>query len=754
MTQSKLSSPGVLLIAAAVTAGGIYLLDLYVLEPRAVSQKTLALQEQATRAAGAATSILRAEENRLLTMCRMLARREEAGTRLDHDNLSRHAAGLADVDAAWMTDGAGRVLGTWRRGGQKLLPAVVRRSLTRPVSDDTSVEIPHEAPASGLLFLGGEVVLFARSTIGWEGGSQTATQLYLARRLGPDLLAKIGSVIPGELILVRSAEQPKGILGSDPSQPAIWLLPNGRLGAAWPARDTWGRDLGYFSAHIAASRILAHASSTRRTILIVLSLSAVTMLLIILGASVFLAGPMSRLVRRLQRVESGTFAIEDMTRGLRGEPLLLATKLQSALMAMSQLSKTDEMTGLANRRQFDEGLHRAFHQARRHGRPLSVMVMDIDLFKAINDTKGHQAGDEVIKVVANIIKRCCRQSDLPARPGGDEFAVLLPETTTAAAAVVAERIRKTVFDRTILIHGSEVAMTVSIGIADLEAGRTETPEDLVALADEALYAAKQLGRNRFVQAHEIEQDEWVAGGEEGDRVEMLRNKLAGLDTQFKSLFVRALQEIVQVMEGRDPTMADRARKVQHYASLIGRQLNLSEDLIKQIELASLVHDIGMLALPDSVALCQGRLSEEQTEAMRRHTLVGAKILDGTEFLEQAVPVARFHHEWFDSTGYPDGLSGLGIPPICRIVAVADAFNAMTSQRPFRDKMSIQEAFEELRRHAGKQFDPDMVEAFVAGASKLGEKLTDVPLPKASGAERPPADETPAEAPSKELTPVG
>ncbi|MGB2824703.1 MAG: diguanylate cyclase, partial [Phycisphaerae bacterium] len=406
--------------------------------------------------------------------------------------------------------------------------------------------------------------------------------------------------------------------------------------------------------------------------------------------------------------------------------------------------------------EFDEALHRAFHQAKRHGHPLSVMAMDIDLFKAINDMKGHQAGDEVIKVVAGVIKKCCRQSDLPARPGGDEFAVLLPDTSATSAAVVAERIRKTVFERTILIDQSQLSVTASIGIADLNAGRIEKPEDLVALADEALYAAKQLGRNRFVQAHDMEQEDWEAGGEEGDRVELLRSKLAGLDTQFKSLFVRALQEIVQVMERRDPNMADRARKVQHYSTLISRQLNLSEELIKQIELAAMVHDIGMLALPDSVALCSGRLNDEQMEVMRSHTLIGAQILDGTEFLEPAIPVARFHHEQWDGKGYPEGLSGLGIPPICRIVAVADAFDAMTSRRRFREKMSFEEAFAELQKGAGAQFDPDMVSAFITAGRKLGDKLTEVPLPRVSGEEQQDEEvpEPQGEAPSpNEMAPV-
>jgi len=744
----------VLLIAAVVAAGGIYLLDLYVLEPYTLHQKTVELQEQGLRAENAVTSALRTEQNRLLGMCRVLAAGKEMAAGLAPEALAERAAGLADVDAAWRTGADGRVLCSWWRGDRKLSSQEIRRSLPGASPNQGPPPAGGHGSRSGLLSVGGETVVFACSPVVGKEAPPPADRLYLARRLDDGVLTRAAATIPAELVLVTAAELPRGLLGGDRGRPAIWMLTDGRMAAAWPAADAWGRSLGYFRAHCAVPQILAHVSSTRRTILIILSLSAVALLLVLLGASVFLANPMGRLLRQLQRVERGECSIEDVTRGLRGEPLLLAKGLQSALTAMSHLSKTDELTGLANRRQFDEALRRAFHQAGRHGHTLSVMAMDIDLFKAINDMKGHQAGDEVIKVVAGIIRKCCRQSDLPARPGGDEFTVLLPETSATSAAVVAERIRKTVFERTILIDESQVSVSLSIGIGDLDAGRVEKPEDLVALADEALYAAKQLGRNRFVQAHEINQEDWVVGGEEGDRVEMLRSKLAGLDTQFKSLFVRALQEILRVMEGRDPHMADRARKVQHYSTLISRQLNLSEELIKQIELSALVHDIGMLALPESVAMCSGGLDEEQMEIMRRHTLIGAQILDGTEFLEQAIPVARFHHERWDGKGY-EGLSGLGIPPICRIVAVADAFNAMTSERPFREKMPVEKAFEELQKGAGTQFDPDMVGAFIIAARKLGDELTEVPLPRAMGEDDEEAHQPQGEAPSPdELAPVG
>jgi len=359
------------------------------------------------------------------------------------------------------------------------------------------------------------------------------------------------------------------------------------------------------------------------------------------------------------------------------------------------------------------------------------MVMDIDLFKAINDTGGHHAGDELIQVVAGTIRKCCRSADLPARFGGDEFAMLLPQTNAGAAAVVAERIRKAVANQTVVINASEIRMTLSIGIADLNSGKVECPEDLLALADRALYGAKQLGRNRFVQAHQVDKPMWAEEDGESDRVNVLRGKLAGLDTQFKALCVRALQEIVQALERRDPHMADHARKVQYYAVLIAREMRLSEQVSKRIELTALLHDIGMLALPDSVALCKGRLDEQQMDAVKRHPLIGARIIEGMEFLEQVIPCIRSHHEAYDGKGYPEGISGNAIPLAARVVAVADAFDAMTSPRSFRAAKSMQEALGELDAASGAQFDPIIVESMLSVARELGPKLMDVPLPQAS-----------------------
>ena len=163
--------------------------------------------------------------------------------------------------------------------------------------------------------------------------------------------------------------------------------------------------------------------------------------------------------------------------------------------------------------------------------------------------------------------------------------------------------------------------------------------------------------------------------------------------------------------------------------LIARKMNMSEDAVKQIELSSLLHDVGMLALPDSVVLCQGHLDNRQIETMRRHPIIGAQILEGMGFVEGVIPAVKLHHERFDGTGYPDCLAGCDIPISARIISVADVFDAMTSHRTFRAAKSTSEALTELQGGAGTQFDPAVVAAFIEEAKRLGEGIMEIRLPQ-------------------------
>jgi HD-GYP domain-containing protein (c-di-GMP phosphodiesterase class II) len=249
---------------------------------------------------------------------------------------------------------------------------------------------------------------------------------------------------------------------------------------------------------------------------------------------------------------------------------------------------------------------------------------------------------------------------------------------------------------------------------------------MVVQADRALYAAKEAGRNRVVLAHDVEGEGLPGSGTERRKVEVLYKKIAGLDHRFRGLFLDALGEIVGVMEQRDPHMADHARKVRYYSELIAREMGLPARVVQRIRVSAMLHDIGMLAMSDSIFLHPGPLSDEQLRSVRRHPLLSVRIMERMEFLEHEIPAVRYHHERFDGHGYPEGLAGAAIPLTARILSVADAFSAMTSPRSFRQAKPLAEALEEIRKGSGGQFDPAVVDAFAAIAGRLGRQLLELP----------------------------
>ena len=180
------------------------------------------------------------------------------------------------------------------------------------------------------------------------------------------------------------------------------------------------------------------------------------------------------------------------------------------------------------------------------------------------------------------------------------------------------------------------------------------------------------------------------------------------------------------MEQRDPHMANHARKVQHYAVRIAREMGLSDRIINRLQVAATLHDIGKLAIPDTVLQCPGELDADQMDIIRRHPLLSVRIMERMEFLEQEIPAVRYHHERLDGQGYPDGISGSSIPLTARILCAADAFDAITSPRSFRKARTMAEGLHELKAGAGTQFDPGVVEAFLAVAQRLGDKLMEIP----------------------------
>lgn len=506
--------------------------------------------------------------------------------------------------------------------------------------------------------------------------------------------------------------------------------------------------------------------------------------------------------------------------GLDGE----VRKLEEANVRLSQQATQDGLTGLSNHRAFHQRLNEQMHRVGRYGEMFSIVMIDVDHFKAYNDAYGHQEGDFALQRIAQSITSDLRKSDFAARYGGEEFSIILPHTPKAQARVALERIRKAI-DTQVFPNGK---LTISAGIAECPIDGV-MPNEVLEKADRALYHAKLTGRNRVcmwaapvadhplraetsteaplvsVLVVETDQDARAAlenalvqAGYEMHRasssqeaMELLRSRkfdimlsdalvlgtegmqvlglasaihptmpivlttaasMAGtareamrhgvtdllvlpfnehelpvliernierkrierqmLLQKSTGILLQAIDALVAAIDAKDRLTAGHSTRVTHLSLAIADTLGLASEDRYTLELSARLHDIGKLSLPDSALNKNGALTDEEWSVMRRHPAVGSQIVGAIEELSYVATIVRHHHERLDGKGYPDGLQGEAIPFLSRIIAVADAFEAMTSNRSFRQKMTTDEAVHELRRCVGSHYSDDIVEALV------------------------------------------
>ncbi len=358
---------------------------------------------------------------------------------------------------------------------------------------------------------------------------------------------------------------------------------------------------------------------------------------------------------------------------------------------VQQQAIADPLTGLYNHRHLYERLEQEVARAKRSRRPIAVLMLDIDGLKLINDTYGHQVGDEALKLLASVLQGSCRAEDIVGRYGGDEFMIILPEADTAEAERIGERIQANLAARYLEEKGKDgrVPIRISMGVACYPNDAT-VMQELVNAADSALYRSKQGG---------------------GGRISTARGRVEELMPADSGAF-RAMQGLVTALIQKEPSMRQHTSNVAKYSVLAAAALGLSEKNQNILRRAGWVHDVGKIAVPDGVLLKPGPLNEDEWKVIHQHVEFSVTILRGIAHLADIVPAVAAHHEWVDGSGYPRGLKGRRIPMTARVLSVADAYSAMTNDRPYRLAMSREQAVEELRRGAGTQFDPRVVEAFV------------------------------------------
>ncbi|MCK9355898.1 MAG: diguanylate cyclase [Dehalococcoidia bacterium] len=373
----------------------------------------------------------------------------------------------------------------------------------------------------------------------------------------------------------------------------------------------------------------------------------------------------------------------------------IATPVENALLysKAEQRSRIDELTGLFNRRHFEERIKEEVARHSRHDGVFSVLMLDLDSFKAYNDMYGHPSGDKLLKFVASLVGYAIRDSDQAFRYGGDEFAIVLPRTSPEDAYVVAERVRTRVARE---MEARRSGVTASIGLASYPADGVMAGE-LVATADTALYYAKNTGGNRTYVSSKI-----FAEAEAGVEPKNTR-KGSGLS---------AVYALAAAVDAKDHYTYGHSRKVNTYSVVLAETIGLPSDEVSRISTAALLHDIGKIGVPDSILNKKGELDAQEWDAIKSHPRLGANIVGNVPDLSPCVGSILYHHERWDGTGYPEGLHGKTIPLGARILAIADAFAAMASARPYRAALPDEEALERLKQGAGNQFDPELVQAFV------------------------------------------
>jgi diguanylate cyclase (GGDEF)-like protein len=352
---------------------------------------------------------------------------------------------------------------------------------------------------------------------------------------------------------------------------------------------------------------------------------------------------------------------------------------------LEDIALRDDLTQLQNRRFFYERLEQEVKRTEESRRQMSIAMIDVDDLKSINDEFGHQVGDVILRQFARILNATVGPDDITARLGGDEFAVIMPNADRRKADQLAFRLWDKLAVAPLWENGhASVYLGVSVGIGGYPWGGTDL-EEIIHWADAKLYANK-LERKGFN-----------------------KGRPNGSDTRLSSAVVEVLSTALDI---RDNMTHRHARRVARMSAAVAKHMGLNEEQVLEIEYAAALHDIGKIGVADSILRKAAPLDDNEWKDMRRHSELGYEILKGIDFLRDAAEIVWAHHEWYDGSGYPRGLAGEEIPLGARVFCVVDAYDAMTSRRPYRQAMSRDQACIEIARNAGTQFDPMVVASFL------------------------------------------
>jgi len=416
---------------------------------------------------------------------------------------------------------------------------------------------------------------------------------------------------------------------------------------------------------------------------------------------------------------------------------------------------TDGLTGVKTHRFFMEALSSEWKRSSRAGRSFALVLMDLDRFKFVNDFYGHLEGDLVLQRVGQILETNCRRSDVVARYGGDEFVILMPETTMEQARQLSSKLRSWVAADPLL---REKNISASFGIACYPL-HGASPQELIQVADASMYLSKHQGGNTVSTADHVDPNEarrWKRDVLEAYLGVTLKRLFTTGPDAFEEIYLRLRQftdslpatdaagaaatdgpralpqsildtvtSLAYAIDAKDQYTQGHSQKVSAYAALLAEALGMNELEVEEIRLGAVLHDVGKVGIPEAILNKSGPLNLEEWDTMKTHVTFGGKLL------EPLVPLARIrhmvlhHHEFFDGSGYPQALSGENIPLGARIITIADSYDTITSDRSYKKGRTAEQALSELERCAGTQFDPRLIEVFVRAMRQLPNPIIEV-----------------------------
>ena len=407
--------------------------------------------------------------------------------------------------------------------------------------------------------------------------------------------------------------------------------------------------------------------------------------------------------------------------GLFAKQIELAITIADLFEVVKSQAVTDSMTGLYNRRYFEEFIQKETVRSKRHNQKFTVIGIDLDHLKRINDTYGHNYGDIAIKALAEVLKSSCRSIDIAARMGGEEFNVILSGVDSQGGLIFAERIRRTVESINLEKVGK---ITASIGVATYKE-HSEDIDELLELVDHAMYESKRNGRNRVTIAKPISDTSWQEVAID-TFVDILSKHRIPIDGRTSRLLNKKLQEmninndmLYQVSDAVVSTYnpdneAGITKKKVLFATLLAKRYDLPKENIDRLKIAILLYDIGNTMLPKEILSKKEKLTNEDRETIKKHPILAAKeILEPISPMSDIIPIIEKHHENWNGTGYPNKLSGENIPIESQIILIVDSFFALMENRPYRQALSKDKAVEMIISEAGTKWSERLAEEFKA-----------------------------------------